>query len=82
MRDQGGAEPTAPIPDVEQMAREWQGPSQTGLGEDLVTGEGVFGVQNQPSEARLSKLEYINKQAGGGCACDLRAVRRVAETWG
>lgn len=27
--------------------------SQTGLGEDLVTEEGVFGVQNQPSEAGL-----------------------------
>lgn len=38
--------------------------SQTGLGEDLVTEGGVFGVQNQPSEAGLSKLKYISKQAG------------------
>lgn len=49
--------------------------SQTGSWEDLVTEEeGAFGVQNQPSEARVSKLKHINKQAGRGCACELRAV--------
>lgn len=51
------------------MARERSGlelglkPDRFG-GEDLITEEGVFGVQNQLSEARLSKLKYINKQAG------------------
>lgn len=52
-------------------------PDRFGKREDLGTEEGVFGVQNQLSEARLSKLRYIDKQAWGGRACELRAAQRV-----
>jgi len=59
--------------DAKQMAREWSG-SEADARQVFLGGgvwfpeESVFGVQNQPSEARVSKLKYMKKQAGGGCA--------------
>lgn len=78
MRDQGGMGRKGSEPKSKSSAKTGRGADGEGVVRvsaraearqvwrgrgGLITEEGVFGVQNQPSEARLSKLKYINKQA-------------------
>lgn len=90
--DQGGAGWNVSKPETKSSANTGCGADAEGVvrvrtraeadfGEDPVTEEGVFGVQTQPSEAKLSKLEYRNKQAGEAVPVT-SAVWRVAESEG